>query len=253
MITTLLCALAVRTETTPQTVTVNVDGVDRQAIVYLPANPSGTPEPLVFGFHGHGGNMNYSARKFRVQEMWPTAAVVYMNGLPTKGMTDPEGTKNGWQQRPGTDGDRDVHFFDKMLEWVKAHAKVDAHRIYSLGHSNGGAFTYVLWKERHDLFAAMAPAAAYTGMPRTLKPLPVIQVSGQNDSIVKFQFQKLCIEAIQRVNGCSTTPTPYGPLCNLYKGKDGNDVAFYEYPGDHGLPPDALPAMIKFLQEHIKP
>ena len=103
-------------EVTPETFT--VDGVERQALVYSNSKPESTASaPVVFVFHGHGGTAQYVARRFRIHELWPSAVVVYMQGIPgVKGITDSEGTLNGWQKAPGDVGDRDLKFFDAALE-----------------------------------------------------------------------------------------------------------------------------------------
>ena len=68
-----------------------IDGVAREALIYLPSNRSETALPVVFGFHGHGGTMRQAARSFRLHEVWPEAIVVYMQGVPTPGrLSDPE-------------------------------------------------------------------------------------------------------------------------------------------------------------------
>ena len=36
----------------------NVDGVVREALVYVPAKAKSEASPVVFAFHGHGGSMN---------------------------------------------------------------------------------------------------------------------------------------------------------------------------------------------------
>src|SRR4051812_1317347 len=82
-----------------------VDGVKREALVYLPSDTS-KPAPLVFVFHGHGGSSNQAARSFRIHELWPEAIVVYPQGLHTPGrLTDPNGEKNGWQAQIGDQND----------------------------------------------------------------------------------------------------------------------------------------------------
>ena len=122
-----------------------VDGVARQALVYLPP-PAGTnPAPVIFAFHGHGGSMQNAARTFRLQTRWPEALVVYMQGLNTPGrLTDPEGKRPGWQSAEGDQGDRDLKFFDTVLDSLRKDYRVDDKRIYATGHSNGGGFTYLL-------------------------------------------------------------------------------------------------------------
>src|SRR5580693_8917671 len=68
-----------------QSMEFTVDGVARTALVYVPASAKTTPMPLVFVFHGHGGNARQAARGFRMEHEWPEAISIYMQGLPTPG------------------------------------------------------------------------------------------------------------------------------------------------------------------------
>src|SRR3954469_21316070 len=143
----------------------DVDGVKREALVYTPAKKTEGKLPLVFDFHGHGGTARHAAWTHRFQEDWPEAVVVYMQGLNTPGkLTDPEGKKSGWQSGPADQQDRDLHFFDAVLASMKKDYSIDENRIYATGHSNGGAFTYLLWAKRGETFAAFAPVAAAAGL-----------------------------------------------------------------------------------------
>ena len=87
----------------------------RQALIHVPAGKAQTPAPVVFVFHGHGGSMAPASRAFGLHTLWPDAIIVYPQGLPTSGMTDPEGKLPGWQKSPGDYADRDLKFFDAML------------------------------------------------------------------------------------------------------------------------------------------
>src|SRR3954465_10707692 len=87
-----------------------VDGVKREALVFVPTAKGEGKVPVVFDFHGHGGTHRNAARSHHFQETWPEALVVYMQGLNTPGkLTDPEGKKPGWQHGPGEQKDRDLH------------------------------------------------------------------------------------------------------------------------------------------------
>ena len=122
-------------------VVIEVDGMKRQTIIYAPKSSKEQPTPVVFCFHGHGGNSRHAAKSFAMHTHWPEAISVYPQGLNTPGrLTDPEGKKPGWQSGPGAMGDRDLKFFDAMLTKLKAEHQVDAKRIFSTGHSNGGGF-----------------------------------------------------------------------------------------------------------------
>lgn len=225
----------------PSVVKLDVGGVERQYLVYAPSLKS-DKHPLVFGFHGHGGNMRQAGRSFRMHETMPEAVVVYMDGLPTKGKTDPEGKKPGWQQRPGENGDRDLKFFDAVYSQVTEKYEVDTQGVFCMGHSNGGRFTYVLWSERADRFAAFAPSGS-PGFAQPLAPKPFLQIAGEKDPIVSFLGQRLSVDRQKRANGCESVPASTdGPL-NTYTGKAGADVWTYFHPSGHEFPQKA-PALI---------
>ena len=233
-----------------------VDGVVREALVAAPASAKTTPAPLVFGFHGHGGNMNSAARMYHIHTLWPEAIVVYPQGLNTKGqLTDPEGKKPGWQGAVGAEGDRDLKFFDALLASLEAKFKVDAKRIYSTGHSNGGGFTYLLWAERGDKFAAFAPSAAAARRAMGgLKPKPMIHIAGENDPLVKFEWQKLTMDAVRKSNQCGEGTSSEGTTgCTLYPSKIGADVVTFIHPGTHTYATEAPALIVKFFKQHAQP
>jgi polyhydroxybutyrate depolymerase len=234
------------------TQTFNVEGVERRALVFANSAPlPKTGAPLVFAFHGHGGNSQFSARKFQIHKYWPEAVVVYPQGLPAAGMYDPEGRKNGWQKRVGDLGDRDLKFFDSMLEWAKKQYKIDANRIYVAGHSNGGAMTYVLWSARSNLIAAYAPCAAGFGRDAvSAKAKPAIIFAGEQDEVVPFENQKRSMNFVLRLNQCDTNGTARSKEETFYKSKVGADVLAYIYPGGHPLPEDAGEVIVKFFKEY---
>ncbi|MBS1713171.1 MAG: esterase [Armatimonadetes bacterium] len=246
----LCCALlSLLTTSAPEVKTYTVGGVSRIATVFAPSRPGAHP-PLVFGFHGHGGNMRNAANSFQMHEVWPEAVVVYMQGLPTAGMTDPEGKKNGWQQKPSDENGRDVAFFDAVYADVTKRFAVDLDRVYSMGHSNGGRFTYVLWSERGELFAAFAPSGS-PGALLASTPKPLFHIAGQKDPIVNFTGQRLTVDAVKRKNGCQGQGEKVGTYATMFKGKDGNDVVAYFHPGGHEYPRAEGPKLIaEFFKTH---
>src|SRR5262245_48960340 len=181
-----------------------IDGTQREALIYRPtkaaaAESDATPKPVpvVFGFHGHGGNARQAARSFHLQDEWPEAIVVYMQGVPTPGrLTDPEGKQNGWQHDSGDHEDRDLKFFDAVLATLTKDYKIDENRVYVTGHSNGAAFTYVLWASRGDELAAIAPSAGFSRSARTAKPKPVLHIAGETDPLVRFPAQRIAMNAV---------------------------------------------------------
>lgn len=230
-----------------------VDGVAREGLVCAPGKAKEANTPVVFVFHGHGGTARHAARTMGFHEAWPEAICVYLQGLPTPGaITDPEGKKNGWQRTPGDQKDRDIKFFDAVLTWLKKEYRVDEKRIYATGHSNGGAFTYLLLAQRGEVLAAVAPSASAAGRRLgEFKPLPVMHIAGRSDPLVKFAWQEATIEAIKKVNGVGEGK-PWGEHCTMYSSEKGKPVVTYITDGDHGFENDAVKVIVKFFKEQAK-
>lgn len=249
--TSVLVLTLIRPGAQPELVRLNIDGVERQAWV-VPASRGTGKHPLVFAFHGHGGNGTISMRKFQVHAEWPEATVIYPTGLPTRTLRDLEGKKNGWQNAEGLNGNRDLKFFDALLNQAKKEGAIDTKRIYVMGHSNGAGFTYLLWRVRGDHLAAVAPIAGTCRRLDYAKPVPVLHIGGTDDPIVDFDNQVATVEIARKVNGCSSQSTPYGPKgCVIWDSAKGAPVAFYTVQGGkHEVPKNATELIIKFFKEH---
>lgn len=233
-------------------VELTIDGAARHAFIYAPAAAKTTPTPVVFVFHGHGGRAPAVARTFQIHRHWSEAIAVYPQGLNTPGrLTDPEGKKPGWQHSAGAQGDRDLKFFDALLAKLREDYRVDAARIYSTGHSNGGGFTYLLWAERGEVFAAMAPSgsAAAQSAPK-LKPKPAMHIAGESDPLVKYAWQKLMMERLRTLNSCAAEGTAWAEHSTLYASETGTPVVTFIHPGGHEFPKDSAPLIVKFFKEH---
>ncbi len=238
----------------PERATWTVEGVEREALVAAPSKKGDGKPPLVFGFHGHGGSMRNAARQYRIHELWPEAVVVYPQGLNTPGrLTDPEGKKAGWQHGAGEQGDRDLKFFDAMLATMKEKPGVDEARLYATGHSNGGAFTYLLWASRPGVFAAVAPSAAVGGrMLREAEPCPLLHLAGQKDPLVKFDWQMQGLVQAKARNGCEETGKEWAPGCTVYASSKQAPVVTFIHPGDHAYPKEGPELVVKFFREQVR-
>ena len=233
-----------------------VDGVVRQALVSEMESDKMKAAPVVFVFHGHGGNMGQAAKSFAIHLLWPEVIVVYPQGLPTpSALVDPEGKKSGWQHAAGGQDDRDLKFFDAMLATLRKDYRVDDKRIYVTGHSNGVYFTYLLWAMRGGQLAAVAPSAACVGAAlAVLKPKPVLHVAGAKDPLVKFAWQMATVDTVRKLNQCGEgQPWEEQPGCTLYPSKRGAPVVTCIHPGGHVFPPAAPALIVKFFKEHALP
>jgi polyhydroxybutyrate depolymerase len=225
-------AMAVCTSTVlaqrKQIVTWKVDRDMRRAILYTPSakSPNGKA-PLVFSFHGRGDNIE----SFEYTDMhiaWPEAIVVYFQGLPGGRASLP-----GWQNEKGIDNDRDLKLVDAALAALREKYVIDEDRIYATGFSNGANFTYLLWAERANVFAAFAPVAAMLRPSvRPTKPRPLFHVGGIRDAQIPFAQQKEATEIARRVNG------------------EAAPVLTWFHTGGHEYPRTTSTQIAKFFRDH---
>jgi polyhydroxybutyrate depolymerase len=230
-----------------------IDGVPRQALILAPANTSQSSVrlPLVFAFHGHGGNMIQTAAQMRFDKVWPEAIVVYMQGLPTKTAGDPDGDQPGWQHEPGEYGDRDLKFFDAVLAKLRHVLPVDDNRVYATGFSNGAIFTYLLWGTRAKTFAALAPVAGEKFPEVHLSvPIPLLHIAGVRDANVPFEQQLQTIAVAREVNRTTGSGHSCGEYCTAYDSSSGAPVIAYIHPAGHVYPRYASEMIVDFFKQH---
>lgn len=229
-----------------------VDGVTRSGFVHVPASAKEKAAPVVFVFHGHGGNALQIGRSIPMYKLWPEAISVYLQGLNTPGqLTDPEGKKPGWQHGAGAEGDRDLKLFDAVMAHLKEHYKVDAKRVFSTGHSNGGGFTYLLWQTRPDALCAVAPSAAASVRLKDtpFKPKPCMHIAGTQDPLVKYAWQEMAMAKVKAINQCEAEGKPWATDCTLFPSKVGAPFVAFIHQGTHKFPQEAPPLIAKFFKE----
>jgi polyhydroxybutyrate depolymerase len=235
-----------------------VDGVKRTALVRVPAGVSGQLA-VVFGWHGHGGRSTHSAGRWGYGEIDTTSILVFPQGLPTVSpLVDKEGRMPGWQTSVDSEGGRDIKLFDTILADLKKEHSVDARRIFSMGHSNGAAFSYLLWQARPEVLAAIgAVAGSLRGDTKVTSPLPVIHVAGEKDPLVKFAWQKATFAAVRRINGCAEEGKPWakeGVLdATLYASNKGAPLVTAIHAGGHEYAKGSTELIVRFFKENPKP
>jgi polyhydroxybutyrate depolymerase len=158
--------------------TIEIDGIDRRYVVYVPDRRpvTGGRAPVVFMFHGTGGNGEQFLRTSGWREqadatglvaVFPTALryrVLESGRLKTKwnafGLEDVIDV----DERAPAD---DVGFVDHMLADLGTQLPVDPHRIYAAGFSNGADFAARLSIDRSDRIAAAAYSAGGLTEPQS--------------------------------------------------------------------------------------
>jgi len=239
----MLCAHTASAET----VTWKVEGDARLGFVYAPLVPaSGAKLPVVFAFHGRGDDIQ-NFEFVGIHRAWPDAIVVYFQGLDSRGLS-------GWQVERGQDNDRDLKLVDVALASLRQRYKVDDERIYATGFSNGAAFTFLLWAERPNVFAAYAVVAGrLRPSVQPKQPRPMLHVAGVSDPQIVYPDQRAAIVTAIAVNGVRNQTERCGNGCTIYGGSSPTPVVTWIHPGGHEYPRGTSERIVGFFSEHSRP
>ncbi len=196
---------------------IDVDGEARTFILAVPAGyDPAVPMPLVFAWHGLGGNAQLARLYFDVEQQSAGQAIfVYPDGLPQA----TSGGSTGWDL---ADGSADMLLFDALLEEMSSNLCVDPARIFSTGHSFGGYMSNALGCFRADVLRAIAPVAGGPpfGMCQSGR-VAAWMTHGTMDGVVPFAQGQAALDAVLARNGCGSDPTPVPPEpCVGYDGCD---------------------------------
>lgn len=237
-----------------------VDGVTREALVYIPPTAKDELTPIVFAFHGRGLTMENSSTRYNFQNLWTEAITVYPQGLVNTGVTikgEPHTASTRWQVNPGDDDDRDLKFFDAMLDYFNKNYKIRTQGgVYLTGHSNGGGFAYLLWAKRANAFAAIALTSAQmsryssnAAMLQEIIPVPVFILAGTSDTLVYYSWAEEVIQDILKLNQCTDNKTTVSQNLTLYESLLNKRTMTYIHSGGHAIPTGVNLLMVDFFKQ----
>ena len=244
-----------------------IDGEKREALVVVPVSVAAIKRPLVFAFHGHGGNMNSAEQLMHIHVLWPEAIVVYPQGLIHRpSPIDQQGNKTGWQveanQSAGNVGNKDLDFFDAMLATMQQKYLIDDRRVYATGFSNGGIFSYLLWAERSKVIAAIGEVAGRLWDSEHLTDArSLLAIGGLADTTDPFTLQAASVESARQVDHATNngqncpvpTGAPVGTKCTFFQSTTQTPVKTLFHPGAHIYPTWASVEIVTFFKNHRMP
>ncbi|MFA7277301.1 MAG: PHB depolymerase family esterase [Pseudobdellovibrionaceae bacterium] len=177
------------------TFTITYDDISRAYLVHVPPsyNPA-RPMPLLFAFHGGGGDMNYQADDTKYGLISKSDKegfiVVFPNGVGAFSSTGKLATWNagiccGKARDENID---DVGFVRTIVTNITRQMNVDRSKIFATGMSNGGMMVQRLACEMADVFAGIASVTGTdsTTYCRPSRPIPVLHIHALNDDHVLF-------------------------------------------------------------------
>jgi polyhydroxybutyrate depolymerase len=203
----------------------------RTFVVRVPKTDTRTPAPVVFLFHPFGMNMQYMQGRVPVPRVWPEAIAIYGQGMPRFG-GGAVSLQPSWQTRSGEMDDRDLAYFDAMLDWVRKSHCIDETRVFVMGYSNGANFTSVLACERSSAIAGVAIASgSLSCTPPDAKP--VILSHGMSDPTIRYERAAEAARTWASRNGCSAPPKSGAPGCFMADSCSAAPVVLCSYDGGH--------------------
>lgn len=216
-------------------------GQQRDYVIDLPPNyDMNKPYRFIMGSHGQGGEGNDIQREkyYSLQNITEVAnSTIFVSA---------SGLGGGW-------GLKDVPLFDDILNFVETNACVDKSRVFVLGFSFGGMYSYSLSMTRQKVIRAgigMSPANYNIQIPtKAHDPIAWMQSTGMSDNTCPWVADEAGKKGSKFIaiehgtdNGC-TVPNPIptwksgSMLCNDFAGcKPGFPTRVCTFDGGHGLP-----------------
>uniref|UniRef100_Q029Y4 Putative esterase n=1 Tax=Solibacter usitatus (strain Ellin6076) TaxID=234267 RepID=Q029Y4_SOLUE len=202
-----------------------VDNTLQPYRLFIPETYDGSkPTPLVVALHGMGGDEN---------SMFDS----YANGLLKREaerlgfmVVCPKGRDSASMYR----GSAEQDVLDVLAE-VRRNYRVDAARIYLMGHSMGAYGTWSTAMDHPDIFAALGPISgggSAAGMVK-IRHIPQYVVHGDDDRTVSVTQSRTMVEAGK---------------------KAGAEIVYVEVPGGShvGVAAPAFPGMLDFFAKQKK-
>jgi polyhydroxybutyrate depolymerase len=159
-------------------------GVAREYLLHIPASYDARQAvPLVLALHGGGG------QAVGMERMSGLDALADRDGFI---VAYPQGLDRHWNDGRTADVSKadDIAFVKTLVSDLETRYRIDPHRVYATGISNGAFFSLRLACDLGGTFAAVAPVAGSLPvgfMPRCEgSPVSVLMINGTADPLVLY-------------------------------------------------------------------
>jgi poly(3-hydroxybutyrate) depolymerase len=176
---------------TPVYTNIAVGGELRNFGYYVPGSydPS-TPTPLLFMFHGAGGNNSEASGGSAENGYYGWQTSADENGFIV--LFPKKECCFGFNIWSLSSDSGDLDFVDAMIDWATTNYTIRATHVFMTGHSYGAYFSYCVARWRSDDIAAFAEhSGGLASIPVPTGPAPTPQLSGillhaVDDGIVNY-------------------------------------------------------------------
>lgn len=222
-------------------------GLTRMYRIHVPASYSPSrPVPLLFSFHGGGGNMDIQADDKYYRFVTKAEQAGFVAVFPNGYSPFPSGKLATWNAGICCGGARDkniddVGFVREVVKRLKVQLNVDESRVYTSGMSNGALFSHRLACEMSETFRGIASVAGSDGTLRCnpTRPVNILEIHARDDDFVLFnggagKNSRTLADFVStpetvsrwvRRNACNSKPRRVletsGAYCDQYEGCSG--------------------------------
>jgi polyhydroxybutyrate depolymerase len=256
-----------------------VGTLERKYLLHIPPGiDTSKPVPVVFALHGFDNELHYEI--IDMQNATGLSALSDANGfilIYASGYNGFWNTGGGCCSVAATNNVDEPAYIRAVLADLNTMVKVDPKRVYAMGFSMGGIFSFALACQMADTFAAIAPVVgSQLYQPcQPSEPVSIMQVHGKKDLAMPYAGGKggflsgtLTFPPVEqnladwaKLDGCSATPTTdqVGVATHTVysKCKNGTAVELYtidalgnNWPTQYVLPVSQL--MWDFFKAHPK-
>lgn len=227
--------------------TLRVGSRNRRVVVEVgPQAGKKSPAPVVFFWHGWGGDPRGHLDWLGGRQAWPEAVFVAPEGLPRRFPGQGSLSLPGWQLRSGELGDRDLRLFDALVDRLSKLECLDRTRFVSSGFSNGGYFSNLLGCRRSSVLAAIAPVGSGGPYEACEAPVAVWIAHGSFDRVVSPQEGRASLARWEQQNDCQPVE-PVSEGCTQAL-SCSRDLTFCDFRGGHTWPGNLTPRWRTFLE-----
>jgi len=216
----------------PRPLRLRVAGEERLVHLVPPARGHG-PFPVIFGFHGRGGNGAHAARTFALERAVRTPFLgLYPDGRPQPWMRG----AIGWDTRD--EASPDLTLFDALLEWARDQGCGDLTRVAVVGYSwGGGMANHVACTRPARIRAVVSVGGGGPSVP-CVGSVSALVVHGAEDREEPIASGRDTLEAWAFAARCDTGERPaLGGRCVAREGcAQGRRILWCEHAGGHLWP-----------------
>ena len=201
----------------------SIGGRTRTWVVHAPKSLDALkPAALVIAMHGGGGRAEGMDRITGLSDVADKQGflLVYPNGTgevsSERLLTWNSGNCCGSAMNEHVD---DIDFLRAMVRQLRENWKIDPHRIFATGISNGGMMAYRMACEMSDVVAGVAPVAAAMNVHpcKPVRPVSVIAFHGTADLHVLYEGGT----PVRQVDRHPRTDMSVADAVEFWMGQDG--------------------------------